>query len=393
MNADQIYGRYQELQQYVGWTDADAARVQSLGSLLEPYLTPLIDDFYAVIERHPNASKVITGGAQQIERLKGTLRGWLRDLLTGPYDRAYVLRRWQVGWRHVEIGLEQVFTNVALSRIRTGLVGALHDGWRGDLRELQACVRSLNQQLDLDLATIEDAYQAEYTARQQRTERLAAIGQVAGGVAHELRNPLNVVKTSVYYLVNAKAPTPEKKAEHLARIERHVTLADNVITALSNFAKLPVPNLRPLAVEQCIREALEVNAPPDGVQVTVDCPPSLPAVLVDADQLRIVLGNLFRNAREAMPQGGRLTIGGRQQEDCVEVAVTDTGVGISPEHLAHITEPLYSTKARGLGLGLAITRAILDKNKGSLRVVSQPGKGSTFTVRLAAALPEKGTAP
>src|ERR1700686_2509792 len=97
-------------------------------------------------------------------------------------------------------------------------------------------------------------YQAEYTARQQRTERLAAIGQVAGGVAHELRNPLNVVKTSVYYLLNAKNPTAAKRAEHLTRIERHVTLADGVITALSSFAKMPVPDLQTFPVGQCVQE-------------------------------------------------------------------------------------------------------------------------------------------
>ncbi len=79
-------------------------------------------------------------------------------------------------------------------------------------------------------------------ARLQRTERLATLGQVAGGVAHELRNPLNVVKTSVYYLLNARNPTPEKKADHLKRIERNVELADNVITSLSNFARVPVPD-------------------------------------------------------------------------------------------------------------------------------------------------------
>jgi signal transduction histidine kinase len=389
MNPDEILRRYQELQDYVGWTEEDARRVQSLAGLLQPHFKSLIDDFYAVIDRHPGARKVITGGAPQIERLKGTLRGWLQDLVTGPYDKDYVVRRWQVGWRHVEIGLDQVYTNVALSRIRTGLVRALHEFWTGDPRQLQACVRSLNMLLDLDLAVIEDAYQAEHTARQQRTERLAAIGQVAGGVAHELRNPLNVVKTSVYYLLNARNPTAEKKAEHLQRIERHVILADGVITALSSFAKLPVPNLRPLPVERCVREALEANPSSDHIQVTVDCPSALPPVLADGDQLRIVFGNLIRNAREAMPEGGRLTITGRPSGDSVEVAVTDTGVGISPDKLRHIMEPLYSTKTRGLGLGLAITRAILDKNKGGLEVASAPGKGSTFTVRLAAVLPKE----
>src|SRR6516225_3548963 len=135
MDTNNLYRRYQQLQQYVGWTEADAQRVQSVASLLEPHLPPLIDDFYAEIERHPDARKVITGGAQQIERLKGTLRGWLRELLFGPYDKDYVARRWRVGWRHVEIGLDQVYTNVALSRLRKGLLHNLDLHWQGEPTE------------------------------------------------------------------------------------------------------------------------------------------------------------------------------------------------------------------------------------------------------------------
>ena len=387
MNPEELFCRYQELQQYVGWTGEDARRVQSVANLLDPYLPALIDDFYDEIERHPNARRVITGGHQQITRLKGTLLRWIRELLSGSYDKDYVVRRWMVGRRHVEIGLDQVFTNVALSRLRRGLMRALEGCWQGEAHELLAVRESLNTLIDLDLAKIEDAYQTEYADRQQRSERLATIGQVAGGVAHELRNPLNVVKTSVYYLLNARNPNPAKTAEHLQRIERHVLLADNVITSLSSFAKLPMPNLRPFSIVQCAREALENNPVPERIQVTLDCPASLPPVLADIDQIRIVLSNLIRNARDAMAEGGQLSIHGRHVDESVEIAVSDTGVGISAENLSRIMEPLYSTKARGLGLGLAIARAILDKNKGSLRVVSEPGRGSTFTVRLTAVQP------
>ncbi|HJT77841.1 MAG TPA: protoglobin domain-containing protein [Gemmataceae bacterium] len=393
MDADALMRRYEELQRYVGWTDDNARQVQALGPLLGPYLPALIDDFYAEIDRHPDARKVITGGAAQVSRLKGTLLAWLRDLLAGPYDRSYVLRRWRVGYRHVEIGLDQVYTNVALSRLRSGLLRSLEAAWPGPWETSLAPRRSLNTLLDLDLAIIEDAYQTEYAARQQRSERLAAIGQVAAGVAHELRNPLNVVKTSVYYLLNARTPNPAKTAEHLGRIERHVVLADGVITALSNFAKQPLPNMRPFAVGQCVREALEVNPPPESIRVAVHCPPDLPPVLADIDQVRIALGNLLRNAREAMPQGGRLDVSACRAGDAVEVHVADSGVGIPAEQLRHVMEPLYSTKAKGLGLGLAIARALVEKNKGTLRVASEPGKGSTFTVRLAAAPPPEGSPP
>jgi signal transduction histidine kinase len=384
MNSGDLFRRYQELQAYVGWSDADAARVNAIAKILQPSLPKLVDDFYAEIDHHPLARQVITGGQEQVDRLKGSLCRWLQELLAGPYDVDYVVRRWRVGMRHVEIGLDQVYTNVALSRMRSGLVQALGENWQKPLAELVATIVSLNKLIDLDLAKIEDAYQSEYMARQQRSERLAAIGQIAGGVAHELRNPLNVVQTSVYYLFNAKNPSAEKTAEHLRRIQHQVGVADGVITALSNFAKMPVPNLVPFSVARCVQDALEINPVNDSIRVEMDFPPTLPNALGDEAQLRIVFSNLIRNARDAMAQGGCLTIRGTASEAGVEVSVEDTGIGIDPGNLGRIMEPLYSTKARGLGLGLALSRAILDKNKGSLRATSTLGSGSTFTVRLTA---------
>jgi signal transduction histidine kinase len=379
-----LFERYCELQQYVGWRNEDAGRVVRAWPLIEPHLPEIIEDFYTEIERHPSARQVITGGAAQVARLKQTLRGWLRELFEGDYGSDYVARRWKVGRRHVEIGLNQVYTNVALSRLRHQLRTILRRDWRTSVHELIQTLNSIDLLIDLDLAIIEDAYQTEYLARRRQIERLAAIGQVAGGVAHELRNPLNVVKTSVYYLRHAKNPSEAKKTEHLERIERQVLAADRVISALNDFAKLPLPEFRPVAIESLLREALEQAALADNIRVVLDVPPEAQEVMGDERQLSIVFANLIRNARDAMPDGGELRVTAQTHDGDTTVTVADTGHGIKAEHLSRIAEPLFSTKVRGIGLGLAITRAILDKHGAALAVQSEEGKGAAFTVRLSA---------
>jgi signal transduction histidine kinase len=380
------FQRYQELQQYVSWTAEDAARVQSIGPLVNPFFHPLVDDFYAQIKRHADALKVITGGEEQIARLKKTLVHWLEELFSGHYDRDYVERRWRVGFRHVEIGLDQVYTNAALSRLRSGLLAAVARSWPGDAKELLLVRESLNKLLDLDLAIIEDAYQTEFQRRQAVAERLATIGKVAGGIAHELRNPLNVVKTSVYYLVNAKNAPPEKIKTHLERIERQVGVADRVITALNDFARLPVPELQPVNIEAVLKDILEVTTLPRSITVewSLGSPP--PQVLGDLAQLHIVFSNLIRNARDAMTNGGVLSLMGEIDGNECGITIRDTGTGIEPDNLSRVFEPLYSTKAKGIGLGLSIAHEILGRHNGTLSVKSEPGVGSSFTVRLPRAL-------
>ncbi|MEX2027764.1 MAG: ATP-binding protein, partial [Pirellulaceae bacterium] len=122
------------------------------------------------IERHSQAREVITGGAAQVERLKQTLRTWLDQLLDGQYDEQYVMRRWRVGLKHVEIGLDQVYTNAALSRLRSGILRVLHAAWQGSAAELDLAAAALHRLIDLDLAMIEDAYQFEHLRRRKMIE-------------------------------------------------------------------------------------------------------------------------------------------------------------------------------------------------------------------------------
>ena len=382
----QRFERYQELASYVGWTAEDAQRVVSVKPLLVPHFESLIDDFYAEIELHPDARKVITGGAAQTSRLKEKLHEWLHELLSGQYDREYVQRRWRVGQRHVEIGLNQIYTNAALSRLRRGLQRALEAAWQGTTSELLACRDALNMLLDLDLAIVEDAYQTEYHRRQASIERLAAIGKVAGGIGHELRNPLSVIKTSIYFLLKAENVSDEKRKSHLDRIGRQVDVADHVITALNDFARLPQPNLKEIHVESCLREAVELNPLPPSIRIDWNFPDPQLSLQGDPAQLSIVLGNLIRNARDAMPGGGVLRLQASRDCENAAIVVHDSGGGIPADVLPNIFEPLFTTKARGIGLGLSISHEIVARHQGTITIISEPDVGTLVTLRLPAAL-------
>lgn len=385
METSFIIERYRTLQRYIGWTEEDGQRVHATQAILLPHLGPVIEDFYATIEQFPEALKVITGGAAQIERLKKTLLTWVSELLSGPYDIDYILRRWKVGYRHVEIGLDQTYADAALSRMRGRLVQLLEQFWTGTPEELKATLVSLAKLLDLEFTIITSAYQAEFLAKLQRSERFAALGQVTGGIAHEMRNPLNVIKTSVYYLLNARKPTPEKTSEHLHRIEKQIQIADNVISALSSFAKQTQANPDPFSVEDCVRQAIDDASLPDSIRVEIVATPDIPHALGDVDQIRIVFANLVHNARDAMPAGGDLKVTISHFDKHLNVDVSDSGKGIPSDLLHQVMEPFFTTKARGIGLGLAISRSIVERNRGQLTVASPPGSGAIFNVRLPAA--------
>lgn len=273
-------------------------------------------------------------------------------------------------------------------------VSEFHDGGRrlftgivrdiSDLKKAEQQLKQLNEELE---KRVQERTAELRTAQAEllKKEKLATLGQVSGGIAHEIRNPLNAVKTSIYYLLNARNPTKEKTVEHLGRIDRQVTLIDNVITALSDVAKLPEPNMKPQDIESILRDVVRATSIEASVDVQFHFPSDLPSVLADEHQIPIVFRNLVRNARDAMREEGQLTIEAKATDGWVAVSVSDTGHGIPEDQLDKILEPLYSTKARGMGLGLAITRTIIDKNKGQLAIESQPGVGSKFTVRLVAA--------
>jgi signal transduction histidine kinase len=223
-----------------------------------------------------------------------------------------------------------------------------------------------------------------------RNEKLAVLGQLAGGVGHELRNPLGVINTSVYYLKLAQPEAGKKIKQHLSMIEHEVHNADKIISDLLDFAQNNPAEHEQVPVGKLVRETLERFPVPETIKVTLDLPDNLPDVFADPRQVGQVLGNLTVNACQSMsPKGGRLTIFSSVHNDLVTIGVRDTGTGIPPENINKLFEPLFTTKAKGIGLGLAVSRKLAESNGGRIEVESEPGKGSTFTLLLPAYLSEK----
>jgi two-component system sensor kinase FixL len=256
-----------------------------------------------------------------------------------------------------------------------------------DISDRKAAERELNRvNHELEQCVSRRTRELRQTREQLvKEERMATLGRVSGGIAHEIRNPLNAIKTSVYYLLHAPQLKPQKLREHLERIDRQVTLANQVVTTLVNFMRLPHPERVGLTLDQDFLEDVASSAQlPAPVQVRIVLSRPLPPVQADPAQIGIALRNLLRNARDAMPAGGIIEVTGRTTDDGVEVSVTDSGTGIPPADLRQIFEPLFSRKEHGVGLGLAIARAIVEQNHGQIRAESRVGKGSTFTIRLPA---------
>src|SRR3990170_3565795 len=231
------------------------------------------------------------------------------------------------------------------------------------------------------LVALEEKTRELETAQEElvRKERLAILGQLAGGGSHELRNPLGVMKNSVYYL-KMVLPEDERVRKHLGIMEREVTTSTRIVSDLLDFARAKPPDQAPTDLSELVREVLDRTPLAENVEVVARLAPDLPPVAVDALQVQQVLGNLITNGAQAMPEGGTLTIETARAEGGARVAVSDTGAGIAPENLEKIFQPLFTTKAKGIGLGLAVAQGLAEANGGTISVESAVGRGSRFLV-------------
>lgn len=215
-----------------------------------------------------------------------------------------------------------------------------------------------------------------------RSEKMAAIGQLASSVAHELRNPLGVMKNVVYYFNMLELGKENNDIkENLEILAKEIEHSDKIITDILEFSRIKKPSLRPENINMILEETLKRLEINPEVKVIKELDDTLPEIEIDARQVQQVFFNIAQNAVHAMDKAGRLNIRTGLNDGFIQTSFSDTGLGIAAEDLEKIFDPLFSNKINGTGLGLSVCASFVEGHGGKIEVESEVGRGSTFTVK------------
>ncbi len=215
-------------------------------------------------------------------------------------------------------------------------------------------------------------------------ERLAALGEISTTIAHEIRNPLAAISLNLQYL-SGHLQIPQTHHEILQDIQQGVTIIQNIVSEILDFARVAPPAFKTTDIHKVLDNSLTyVKRELDqaGIQVRKEYSAAPPYVVIDANQMVQVFVNLLSNAKDAMDSGGTLFIRTSYAENKVEIQIEDTGKGISKHNLSKIFNPFFTTKANGIGLGLAIVLRILEQHHAEIKVESDVGVGTKYAIKL-----------
>lgn len=220
-------------------------------------------------------------------------------------------------------------------------------------------------------------------------ERSTAMGRLASALAHEIRNPLNFINLSIDHVRERMAPDEARRREDfdriLSNVKAEISRLNRLVRDFLSFGKPMRLDQRPCAMDELVREVAAVvdhKAKDQGIAIAIEVEDALPTLVADPELLKTCLLNLMINAIDAMPKGGVLTVGLRRERDEIATTVADTGQGMSAEEIRDAFEPYFSTKETGVGLGLALTRKIVEDHGGTVELASEPGRGTTARLRL-----------
>jgi signal transduction histidine kinase len=264
------------------------------------------------------------------------------------------------------------------------------------INRMQGSLQQMRSELEEAARTLEDKVRARseelgrMQARMAQSERLASIGVLAAGVAHEINNPLGGI-LALTSLTLEDLPAGDPSRENLEEVVRQTRRCGEIVKHLLEFSRQHRVSAEPVDLSDLLERTLallERQSIFHNVRVERDLAAGLPRVVADASQLQQVFVNILMNAVQAMAERGTLAIGARQDVDRGDVVLTfrDTGCGIPPDQIDHVFDPFFTTKGsgEGTGLGLSIAYGIVSRHKGSIGVESEPGVGTTFTIRLPA---------
>ena len=250
-------------------------------------------------------------------------------------------------------------------------------------RGMEARVRERTKELESALGELHEAQESLV-----RKEKLATLGLLAGGVGHELRNPLGVMTNAIYYLSAVMKEAPAEVKEYLEILRIQIALSEKIVGDLLDFARIKPPQWESVSLRHIVDAQLARAGPLEAVRIEHDFPADLPSVHVDRVQMGQVVLNLIMNALQAMNGHAVLTFRGRHTgAGFVRLDVIDTGMGMTPDQMRRLFEPLYTTKARGIGLGLAVSQGLVRANGGTISAESKLGTGTTMSVSLPASDP------
>jgi signal transduction histidine kinase len=225
----------------------------------------------------------------------------------------------------------------------------------------------------------------ERTKQLKDSERLAAIGATAGMVGHDIRNPLQAIASDLYLVKSDLSVVPEGEVkegmkESLEGIEKNVDYINKIVADLQDFARPLKPNAEETDLKIIIDELLAKNGLPENIEVSVRVEDDARKVVADSTFVNRIMYNLVNNAVQAMPKGGKLTIRAYKQSNATVITVEDTGVGIPEKEKGKLFTPMFTTKAKGQGFGLAVIKRMTEALGGAVSFESQEGKGTIFTL-------------
>jgi len=221
----------------------------------------------------------------------------------------------------------------------------------------------------------------------QQASKLASIGELASGIAHEIRNPLAGIGAAVEVLADNRGTDREIVEE----IQRQIHRLNTTLRELLDFSRPREPEIVHCDLCDLVKPMLAFirpDAQKQHVAIVEDCPADVPSICADPAQIQQVILNLLINAIQAMPQGGTLTLHAEADEEVLRLCIRDTGAGITKENMLRVFTPFFTTKHRGTGLGLAIARTIMEKHGGAIRLESEPGHGTTAVIECLVCKPE-----